>query len=74
MQTALRLQTFQVHIVLFPLHIKYTIKSSNILEIQVDNRTICTSGDMVEAFNEHFTNIGQVLAQEGPAAEVNPKF
>ena len=41
-----------------------TGKSSNILEIQVDNRTISTTGDMTEAFNEHFTNIGQVLAQE----------
>ena len=33
------------------------------------NRTIITSGDMAEAFNEHFTNIAQVLAQEAPAAE-----
>ena len=51
-----------------------TSKSSNILEIQVDNTTISTSGDMAEAFNEHFTNIAQVLAQEVPAAEVNPEF
>ena len=29
---------------------------------------------MAEAFNEHFTNIAQVLAQEVPAAEVNPEF
>ena len=50
-----------------------TSKSSNILEIQVDNTTISTPGDM-EAFNDHFTNIGQVLAQEVPAAEVNPEF
>ena len=39
-----------------------TSKSSNILEIQVDNRTISTPGDMAEAFNDHFTNIAQVLA------------
>ena len=39
-----------------------TSKSSNILEIQVDNITISTSVDMAEAFNEHFTNIAQVLA------------
>ena len=51
-----------------------TSKSSNILEIQVDNRTISTPGDMAEAFNDHFTNIAQVLAQEVPAAEVNPEF
>ena len=29
---------------------------------------------MAEAFNERFTNIGQVLAHEVPAAEVNPEF
>ena len=29
---------------------------------------------MAEAFNEHFTNIAQVLAQEVPVAEVNPEF
>ena len=29
---------------------------------------------MAEAFNDHFTNIAQVLAQEVPAAEVNPEF
>ena len=51
-----------------------TSKSSNILEIQVDNRTISTPGDMAEAFNDHFTNIAQVLAQEVPAAEVNPEL
>ena len=33
-----------------------TSKSSNILEIQVDNITISTSGDMAEAFNEHLTS------------------
>ena len=29
---------------------------------------------MAEGFNEHFPNIAQVLAQEVPAAEVNPEF
>ena len=29
---------------------------------------------MAEAFNDHFTNIAQVLTQEVPAAEVNPEF
>ncbi|PFX13574.1 hypothetical protein AWC38_SpisGene22327 [Stylophora pistillata] len=29
---------------------------------------------MAEAFNEHFTNFAQVLAQEVPAAEVDPEF
>ena len=51
-----------------------TSKSSNILEIQVDNRTISTSGDMAKAFNGYFTNIGQVQAQDVPASEVDPEF
>ena len=51
-----------------------TGKSRNILDIQVDNRTISSPGGIAEAFNDHFTNIGQVLAQEVPAAEVNPEF
>ena len=42
-----------------------TSKSSNILEIQVDNRTISTSGDMAEAFNEHFTNIAPSTSPRG---------
>ena len=41
-----------------------TSKSSNILEIQVDNRTISTSGDIADAFNEHFTNIARFLLQK----------
>ena len=53
---------------------RYPSKSTNILEIQVDNRAISSPGEMAEAFNEHFTNIGQVLAQEVPTAEVNPEF
>ena len=51
-----------------------TSKSSNLLEIQVDNRKISTSGDMAEVFNEHFTNIVQVIAQDVPASEVDPEF
>ena len=56
------------------LSLRNTSKSSNILEIQVENRTISTSGDMTEVFNEHLTNIAQVLAHEVPAAEVSPEF
>ena len=51
-----------------------TGKSTDILEIQVDNTTISSPGGMAEAFNDHFTNIGQVLAHEVPAEEVNPEF
>ena len=47
---------------------------NTILELQVDNTTISSPGDMAEALNDHFTTIGQVLAQEVPAAEVNPEF
>ena len=52
-----------------------TSKSSNILEIQVDNRTIsrllATWRKLLMIISQ---NIGQVLAQEVPAAEVNPEF
>ena len=36
--------------------------------------TTSTSGDLVEAFKEQYTNIAHALAQEVPAAEVNAEF
>ena len=36
-------------------------KSSNILEIQGNNRTVNKADDMGEAFNVHFTNIAKML-------------
>ncbi|PFX20111.1 hypothetical protein AWC38_SpisGene15445 [Stylophora pistillata] len=55
-------------------HVPDPLEYAGKSEIQVDNRTVSTPGDMAEAFNELFTNIAQVLAQEVPAAEVDPEF
>ena len=49
-------------------------KSSNISEIQVGNQTINSSVDMAETFNKHFTDIGQNLAREIPATDIEPKY
>ena len=46
-------------------------KSSNILEIQANNRTINNADDMAEAFNVHFTNIAKMLARDIPVGEVD---
>ena len=46
-------------------------KSSNILEIQANNRTINNADDMAEAFNVHFTNISKILAGDIPVGEVD---
>ena len=46
-------------------------KSSNILEIQANNRTINHADDMAEAFNVHFTNIAKMLARDIPVGEVD---
>ena len=45
-------------------------KSSNILEIQANNRTINNADDMAEAFNVHFTNIAKMLTRDIPVGEV----
>ena len=50
-------------------------KLSNISEIEVENQIIINSSvDMAEAFNKHFTDIGQSLAQEIPATHVEPEY
>ena len=49
-------------------------KLSNISEIEVGNQIINSSVDMAEAFNNHFTDISQSLAQEIPATDVEPEY
>ena len=46
-------------------------KSSNILEIQANSRTLNNADDMAEAFNVHFTNIAKMLARDIPVGEVD---
>ena len=47
-------------------------KSTNILEIKVDNKIVSNPMDIAETINDHFTNVAQVLAQDIPVVDVNP--
>ncbi len=49
-------------------------KLSNISQIEVGNQIINSSVDMAEAFNKHFTDIGQSLAREIPDTDVEPEY
>ena len=41
-------------------------------EVKTGNQVFTSPGDIAEAFNNHFTNIGQSLAQEIPSSEIDP--
>ena len=47
-------------------------KSTNNLEIKVDNKIASNPMDIAETINDHFTNVAQVLAQDIPVVDVNP--
>ena len=46
-------------------------KTSNILEIKAGNKIVRNPVEIAETFNEHFTNIAQVLAEDIPTVEEN---
>ena len=48
-------------------------KSTNILEIKVDDKIASNPLDIAETINDHFTNVAQVLAQDIPVVDVNPE-
>ena len=48
-------------------------KSTNILEIKVDDKIVSNPLDIAETINDHFTNVAQVLAQDIPVVDVNPE-
>ena len=48
-------------------------KSTNTLEIKVDNEILSNPMDIAETINDHFTNVAQVLAQDIPVVDVNPE-
>ena len=48
-------------------------KSTNILEIKVDNKIASNPLDIAETINDHFTNVAQVLAQDIPVVDANPE-
>ena len=39
---------------------------------QTGNQVFTSPGNIAEAFNNHFENIGQSLAQEIPSSEIDP--
>ena len=41
-------------------------KSTKVSQVKTGNQVFTSPGDIAEAFNNHFTNIGQSLAQEIP--------
>ena len=44
------------------------------MEITAGNKIVSNPVDKAETINEHFTNIVQVLAEDIPAVNVDPKF
>ena len=47
-------------------------KSTKVSQVKTGNQVFTSPGDIVEAFNNHFTNIGQSLAQEIPCTDIDP--
>lgn len=45
-------------------------KSTKVSQVKTGNQVFTSPGDIAEAFNNHFTNIGQSLAQEIPSSEL----
>ena len=41
-------------------------------QVKTGNQVYISPGDITEAFNNHFTSIGQSLAQEVPSLEIDP--
>ena len=47
-------------------------KSTKVSQVKTGNQVFTSPGDIAEAFNNHFTNIGQSVAQEIHSLEVDP--
>ena len=47
-------------------------KSTKVSQVKTGNQVFTSPGDIAGAFNNHFTNIGQSVAQEIPASEIDP--
>ena len=47
-------------------------KSTKVSQVKTGNQVFTSPGDIAEAFNNHFTNIGQSLAQEIPSTDIDP--
>ena len=49
-------------------------KSTKVSQIKSGHQVLTSSEDIVEAFNDHFTNTGQTLAREIPTVDIDPLF
>ena len=47
-------------------------KSTKVSRVKTGTQVFTSPGDIAEAFNNHFTNIGQSLTQEIPSLEIDP--
>ena len=47
-------------------------KSTKVSQVKTGNQIFTSPGDIAEAFNNHFTIIGQSVAQEIPSLEIDP--
>ena len=47
-------------------------KSTKVSQVKTGKQVFTSPGDIGEAFNNHFTNMGQSLAQEIPSSEIDP--
>ena len=47
-------------------------KSTKVSQVKTGNQVFTSPRDISEAFNNHFTNISQSLAQEIPSSEIDP--
>ena len=47
-------------------------KSTKLSQLKTGNQVFTSPGDIAEAFNNHFTNIRQSLAQEIPCTDNDP--
>ena len=52
------------------LHSRHS-KSTRVSQIKTGNQVFTSPGDIAEAFNNHFTNIGQSLAREIPSVDID---
>ena len=46
--------------------------STKVSQVKTGNQVFTSPGDIAEAFNNHFTSIGQSPAQEIPSLEIDP--
>ena len=47
-------------------------KSTKVSQVKTGNQVFTSPGDVAEAFNNYFANIGQCLAQEIPCTDIDP--